>query len=166
MQTETVTNTGLNYWDDENLVERFFGKVNKTEGCWEWNAVCLKGGYGKFSIKYDTRLAHRVSFEIHHKRKIMTGMNLLHSCDNRKCVNPHHLREGTHQENIKDKVEKGRQCKGESNGQSKLKNEQVVEIRTKYATKNYTQRQLAEEYNVHNSIIYDIVHRITWKHIL
>jgi hypothetical protein len=56
-------------------------------------------------------------------------------------------------------------CKGENVGTSKLKPDQVLEIRRKYATGKYSLRQLGDEYNVILNTIWKIVNRITWKHI-
>ncbi len=47
------------------------------------------------------RLAHQVAYEIH-SGPVQEGMCVLHSCDEPSCVNPDHLRQGTHQENMSD----------------------------------------------------------------
>jgi len=149
------------YWNDEKLVKRFFDKVNKIEGgCWEWKAYCYKNGYGKFGINYKTVLPHRVSFEIANKRFITDGMCILHSCDNRKCVNPLHLSEGTYKDNTADMFNKNRQ-----GGNLKLTEQQVLEIREKYSTGNYSQYKLAEEYNISRPNIGYIIRNEIWTHI-
>jgi hypothetical protein len=52
---------------------------------------------------------------------------------------------------------------GEKNPKVKLTWIQVREIREKYATGNFFQRQLAEEYNVHESVISHIITNKIWK---
>jgi hypothetical protein len=154
-----------NYWNDEKVIKRFFDKVNKQENCWNWTGCPGQDSYGKFEIYKKTLRAHRVSFEIANKRFITNGMSILHSCDNTMCVNPLHLSEGTHQENMKDRNNKNRQArlKGELNGQSKLTEQQVIEIREKYSSGNYTQSLLANEYNTKQQNICRIVNYKRWK---
>lgn len=155
------------FWDDEQLIKRFFDKVEKKDSCWDWKSYYDKDNYGLFKINGTMKRAHRISFEIYNKRQIIIGMCILHSCDNPKCVNPLHLSEGTHQDNTNDKIQKNRQArnKGELSGTSKLKSEQVLKIREKYATREYTQQQLAMEYNISRAQIYFIVHQKRWAHI-
>ena len=75
------------------------------------------------------------------------------------------LQWGTHKMNSEDMVNKHRSAKGELQGGSKLNNEQVLSIRNKYSTNNYTYRKLALEYNVSKSMIEAIVNRKNWTHI-
>ena len=75
------------------LVERFWPKVNKTEGCWVWMASLTAQGYGQISGKPLTQsplLAHRVSWEFANG-PIPTSMQIDHLCRNRRCVNPSHM---------------------------------------------------------------------------
>lgn len=156
-----------NYWDDKKIVKRFFDKVEKGDNCWNWTANCDKGGYGRFTINRKNNLAHRVSFEITNKKFITDEMCILHKCDNRKCINPEHLLEGTHQDNMIDKVNKNRQArnKGELAGPSKLLEQQVLEIRQKYSNGNYSQKELANEYNIKQQTVSQIVNNKKWSHI-
>lgn len=62
--------------------------------------------------------------------EIHDGVEVCHACDNPSCVNPFHLFLGTHKANMEDMVKKNRQAKGENHGVSKLKEEQVLEIRS------------------------------------
>jgi hypothetical protein len=79
-------------------------------GCWEWNGRKNWCGYGMINI---TRLgiinqrAHRVVFEYLTGEKIGDRV-LCHHCDNPPCVNPEHLFMGTMADNMRDKIEKGR----------------------------------------------------------
>lgn len=88
----------------------------------------------------------------------------MHKCDQPACVNPDHLWLGTNNDNISDRIQKGRSFRsvGELAGSSKLTREQVQEIRLKYKAGNITQRVLAKEYGVTCSRICAIVNLKTW----
>ena len=88
-------------------MQRFWDKVEKTDGCWNWTASGRGKGYGSFKYKGKTHDSHRfVWFLIHGE---FSKKCVLHICDNRKCVKPDHLFEGTQQENVIDMMRKGRQ---------------------------------------------------------
>lgn len=79
--------------------ERFWEKVEITEGCWLWIAGCTTHGYGAF---YDGRRqtpAHRFAYE-QLVGPIPEGLHLDHLCRNRVCVNPAHLEPVTNVENV------------------------------------------------------------------
>ena len=153
---------------------RFLAKINKTETCWIWNSSKTPAGYGLYWVGGKAinggkfLLAHRYSYEYHNDKKIGEGMILLHSCDNPSCVNPAHLTEGTHKENMDDMKAKKREKYyhiGETNGACKLTAEKVLEIREKYAKGGVSQRQLGEEYELCQQHICQIINRKRWSHI-
>lgn len=98
----------------KSIEERFWEKVNRTDGCWLWTASTRDKGYGAFSYRKDGRQiqdrAHRFSWVLHNG-PIPPGLWVLHNCpdgDNPACVNPAHLWLGTSDDNIRDMNAKGR----------------------------------------------------------
>ncbi len=91
------------------LLERFYARTVKFDtGCWIWvGSRGGTGGYGQIRVNGKLLGAHRVSYELF-KGELTPGMEVCHSCDKKFCVNPSHLWEGTHQENIIDSFKKGR----------------------------------------------------------
>ena len=151
-----------------NLIDKFNNNlpdVLPENECWEWQGRKDKAGYGALgSLK-----AHRVAYEIYYAEPL-GELHCLHRCDNPSCVNPFHLFSGTNADNVKDKVEKGR-CytgnqKGQSNGNSKLTDTLVKEIRLLYNSGGYTTTQLGKEYGVNRATISYVVNNKTFKHLL
>jgi hypothetical protein len=77
---------------------RFFMKVDKTDGCWEWTAGKDGRGYGGFYLDGKIELAHRVSYRLAYG-SIPDGKHLDHICWNPGCVRPDHLRPVTPKQN-------------------------------------------------------------------
>jgi hypothetical protein len=105
--------------------------------------------------------AHRLSLEHALGRPLREGMFALHSCNNPPCCNPEHLREGTNQDNVDDKLRADRQPRGETNGNAKLTLDQVNEIRQNPDA--MSQRRLAEMYGVKKACIAKIQRGKTWN---
>ena len=148
-------------------VERFLLKVKVQPGCWEWQGAKNHLGYAIFSNAWH-HSAHRVAYEMF-VGAIPDGKCVLHTCDNRCCVNPGHLWIGTQADNIADMDKKGRRVngdrKGEKNAQSKLTVEDVREIRRR-ASKGETHRSLAQEFGLaQSSVVSNVVNRKRWKHV-
>lgn len=84
------------FWDSH--------KVDNSTGCWIWTGKSYPTGYGKFHLLGE-RYAHRISYLLTYG-KIPPKMEVLHRCDNPPCINPDHLKLGTHQDNIDDREER------------------------------------------------------------
>lgn len=91
----------------KSVSERFWGAIEKTDSCWLWEAGKGSDGYGQFEVNGKKVKVHRYSYEIH-KGEIPEGIDVLHTCDVRPCVNPDHLWLGTDADNNRDMREKGR----------------------------------------------------------
>ena len=76
--------------------------------CIEWEGNLTNGGYGYVRRNGKTEGAHRIAWMDANDAEIPAGMVVMHSCDNRKCINPDHLSLGTQSENIADGYKKGR----------------------------------------------------------
>lgn len=97
------------------LSDRWWAKVDVRgpDECWPW-----RGAYGGKSGRYGllrlpgreggTTTAHRVGWTLLNG-PIPEGLHVLHRCDNPPCCNPRHWFLGTNQDNVDDKVAKGRQ---------------------------------------------------------
>jgi len=146
-----------------NPVEKFWSRVDKrlSNECWPWLGSFDKDGYGQIwdGFAQKTTKAHIFSAELHLGPR--NGRLVCHSCDNPQCSNPAHLFFGTQQNNIDDKISKNRQAKGQAQGNSKLTETQVEEIRQR-AKEGY--RKLCEEFNLVPSTVYRIWHGQAWKH--
>lgn len=78
-------------------IARFWVKVIKKEGCWEWTASLDPDGYGQFWLNGRPIRAHRVAYTLL-VGPIPEGMEIDHLCRNRACVNPapDHMEVTTH----------------------------------------------------------------------
>ncbi len=102
----------LTPWHDDEA--RFWTFVQKTDTCWLWTGAKFRKDYGAFRSKGKIRHAHRYSYELAHGVELTDIQQvLMHTCDNPPCVNPAHLRLGTHADNVADMIAKGRNSRGE-----------------------------------------------------
>lgn len=136
---------------------RFHAMTDKRgpDECWPWKGGTYNAGYGSHSWRGKKRGANRVAWEIANGRNAPDDLDVLHSCDTPLCVNPAHLRLGTHKENMLDKVLKGRHP-------TKLTPQQVLEIRAADATVT----ALAKKYGVTAGQISGIRRGEKWKYLL
>lgn len=144
---------------------RFWRHVVKGEGCWPWQGASMTSGYGSFGVERGQMVgAHRYSWQIANG-PIPNGMWVLHTCDNRPCVNPAHLWLGSALDNNRDAIAKGRRARqdqrGEANGRAKLALDQVLHIRAS----DTPAPVLALQYGVTKELVYAIRRRRLWRHV-
>lgn len=175
---------------------RFFKKTSPLNeaGCIHWNAA-LGGGYGHFSIRGQCYGAHRVAWVIRYG-SIPVDRIIRHTCDHPSCVNPDHMLLGTDVDNMRDRDSRGRTVnirgdahysrqrpevlargerhgshvkpwtvtRGEKHKLARLNPDQVRYIRETAGQRSGV--ELAAQYGVTSTLIYNIRKNRTWKHLL
>jgi hypothetical protein len=145
-------------------------EIDPRTACWNWTASLRPTGYGQMRYLGTTELAHRVSWmlfrgPIPKADGVYGTMNVLHHCDNPKCVNPDHLFIGDQADNAKDAVAKDRWgkrgCKGEQHGRARLTEAKVLQIRSS----RLSTLSLARRYRISKSAIQHVLKRRSWTHI-
>lgn len=156
---------------------RFWPRVKKTDTCWLWQHFIAPNGYGMFWFSSKMRRTHRVAYELTHGT-IPHGLDVLHKCDVKACVNPAHLFLGTHGDNTQDAMLKGRiptgsnhwsqrhperYRRGVSHPFHKFTDDLVRHIRTEIEN-GARPTDLARQFNVSRRAIYHVV-QDGWKHV-
>lgn len=147
-------------------IEDYWSQVEKTDACWVWKGMVNKSGYGVYKRKrsFKEKLTHRQSW-IMASGAIPDGLWVLHTCDNRPCVNPDHLFLGTCADNNADKIRKGRARNigviGEKHHAARLTESQVRLIRSD----RRPDTEWAKIFGLSDSAIRDARIGRNWSHI-
>lgn len=123
-----------------------------------------KHGYANCTVRGKRTMLHRKIYCEHNGIPIenLTSKEVIrHTCDNTRCINPFHLIIGTQADNMKDKVSRDRQSKGEDHYATTLTEDQVRSI----LTSPKSNKELADEFGVSYGTIKDIKLKKRWKHI-
>lgn len=146
------------------IFQNFYRSITIKNGCWEFESEMNIQTYPSIEIgKRKSGSIHRVSYEIH-KGEIPKGMVVRHLCHNSRCCRPSHLEIGTQKQNIQDSVVEDRQAKGSKNGNSKLQENHVVEIK-KMMKLGFSNLEISEKFNVSSVQINNIRRGKQWKQI-
>ena len=146
---------------------RFANYIEKTETCWLWTGASIKSSkwaYGQFRIGNKVHRSHRVSYQLY-KGEIPQGRVVRHTCNNPCCVNPDHLELGTQQDNMDDMVNANRQAVGTRNGRSKLKAEDIPDIRRRLAG-GETTYSIGKSYGVSHTPIKQVRDGKSFKYVV
>ena len=152
----------------QRVLDRFWERVKKTDGCWLWVGYLNIRGKGVVYLNGKSIYASRFSYLIH-KGEFPKKLYVCHTCDNPKCVRPDHLFLGTQVDNMLDMKLKGRanKPKGTLNGRAKLDERSVRFIRRNYRKRHprFGLKPLANRYGVCTLTIREVVDRHKWKHV-
>lgn len=146
-----------------NWPSRYVDKIDflGPSDCWVWKACGTIWGYGQMWFEGKMCSAHRLALHFNGV-KLDPSDKVIHSCDNRRCCNPSHLRVADQAENIRDAMRRGRNPKGETHGCHKLTETQVRSV----LASDKTAKQLAKKLRVSIHAIYDIRQGRSWRHIV
>lgn len=151
------------------ISDRFWSRVSVGDvgECWNWTGGDLdRRGYGRLTLAISNRvyrrfMSHRLSFWI--TRGCDPGsMCVCHTCDNPTCCNPFHLFCGTHSDNERDKIAKGRRPR--MPGFPKVSEDDVREMLRMRSLGAY-QKDIAAKFGITTNSVWRILSGRRWKHI-
>ena len=157
----------MNYAQLKVLEALFWPRIaiRGQKKCWLWQGTPNRDGYGCLQRRLDGRhrhlLTHRLAFLFRTQRNLATTVVLRHSCDVRLCCNPAHLLPGTHNDNVQDRVARGRSATGERNGRAKLTAADIPLIRARLRA-GETVTILGRLYGVDHGVIAAIRDKRAW----
>jgi hypothetical protein len=136
-----------------------------TDECVEWPYCLSDKGYGMIRLEdRKTRRTHNLTCEWHHGPKPADKTEAAHSCGNRSCVNPRHLRWATAKENAADRITHGTNAHGERMGGVRLTEAQVAEIK-ELLRSGQSYWTVAKRYPATPNTIRAIALGRTWRHV-
>ena len=136
---------------DERVAKR---TVRNGNGCLVWTRSVGASGYPQMSVDGRVRNVHRFLYMRAHP-ETSEALDVLHTCDNKRCVELSHLYAGTKSDNALDLRETGR------GGKQKLGWPEVELIRAMYAD-GHKSRELATAFNMTWGAVSNIVAGRTW----
>lgn len=163
---------GVDPLSPEHLARRVLHGIREIDanGCWLWGRT-TSAGYGCMTVAGKPIRVHRLVLALVQGKSEREIDEACHRCDVSLCCNPDHMFEGTHGDNVRDAVSKGRatpprgvRMLGTSNGSAKLDADRVVAIRN-MAAAGTTHESIARVHGVSQSTVSNIVARKTWRHV-
>lgn len=149
-------------------LQKILSRCFKEGECLLWQGAKNNDGYGNINVGGKYLKVHRLVYSLVYGP---TDKSILHRCDKPSCVNPHHLFEGTQDDNMKDAKLKGRLPKGNFHPKAVLNTEKVLEIKNFFALLGNSKvpygtiPMLAKQYGVSYETIQSIRYGKSWSHI-
>lgn len=157
-------NTKADICNPDKVLSSLLSKVELVteSGCWIWTASVDGCGYGHIAVggRGNSTKAHRVAHVLL-KGDIPNGMIVRHKCDVPSCCNPAHLEVGSHADNRKDAVDRGRVALGVRHGKAKLTPNDVERI----VRSPETERGLSKLMGIPRSTINSVRSGRAWSHL-
>lgn len=138
-------------------------------GCVEFPGYKDRGGYWKVKHLGRDERAHRVAYALANALTMsdIAGLVIRHMCNNPSCVNPDHLRVGTHSDNMQDRKLSGNQPKTnvklryvDDATAAAIRKEYIPSLGNKLNPSGYA--GLGRKYNLHPQAIKQIVNGTTY----
>lgn len=160
-------------WDrfepSARVVDRFWSRVARGEGCWLWTSATVGKGYGDLTFQRRHQLAHRFAWQLATGRTIPAGRVVRHRCDNPPCVRPDHLELGTAAQNVRDSYERRRRTgntvtRGTARPNAVLTDELVAEMR-RAARTGRSITSIAKALGIAHSTAHRAIRGFGWPHV-
>jgi len=145
-------------YDKNWLLQRC--KYQQWTGCWEWGRRVNEDGYARANIGGHMIGMSKLAYMLW-RGNIPNGMWVLHKCDNRRCCNPNHLFLGTHKDNMRDALKKGRLCGSGVGGKRRFSESEIREIRSNGKSTYFTARL----FKAHTKTIREIRKNVNYKDV-
>lgn len=130
----------------------FWANADKSGECWLWTGRLTSHATHRYGRWGKREYAHRVAYRLVNGDP--GGADVLHECDNPRCVNPAHLKLGTHSQNMCEMFAR------ERNRTMKVMAADIPRIHA-LRSRGMPQTSIAAELGVHQSQISRALHRRT-----
>jgi hypothetical protein len=136
-------------------------ETNGTDCCHIWEGCKDRFGYGYVGINGQTHRVHRHAYAHYHDLTMedISGVVIRHTCDNPSCANPKHLLAGTQTDNMRDKIERGRQTRRETSPYTKLTEEEANAV----MVDPRSQQKIAKAYGIGQTTVWRIKNGKRWR---
>ena len=136
----------------------------RKRGCWQWIGSLHNDGYAAWNTGGRQIKVHRAAYLLFNG-PIPRNRFVYHTCGNKQCVNPDHLKLVTHKELSAENRKRGQIACGERNGFSTLTIKDVRRIRRLAESGKYSHRMIGQMVGCHQTNVTRIINRTYWGHV-
>lgn len=143
-----------------------FNRINKRYhidniGCHVWEGNQTKDGYALITFNNKKIRVAKAVLENKIGRILKTDFETCHTCNNRLCINPDHLYEGTHKMNGED-LSRSKVISGDNSHVAIINEKTAIAIKRKLCSGGSIVK-IAREFNVNVSLVDNIKRENSWK---